>query len=130
MTNTQACHGASGRWLKSATRDQISGGIRSGAAGGGAWDADIARLSIKPLQTRLREDVGEPCLSERQLEIRWLLADGLVKQEIASRSNLSQAPLATALGRICAQLKLTNARAVADRSPRRTILPLERQDAG
>ena len=40
---------------------------------GASLDADIAQFILRTLQTRLPEDLGEPLLTDRELEILSLL---------------------------------------------------------
>ena len=77
--------GASGYLLKSATLDEITESIRTVMGGGAPLDKGVARFILESLQTRLPKDEDQPRLSERELEIIQLLAEGLVKKEIASR---------------------------------------------
>ena len=121
--------GASGYLLKSATLDKITGGIRTVAAGGASLDTDVARFILESLQTRLPEGAGEPLLSERELEILSLLADGLVKKKIASRLKIGYTTVDTHVGRIYAKLNVTNAPAAIHKAHRLSILPPDAEDA-
>lgn len=122
--------GASGYLLKSATLDEITGGIRTVMAGGASLDADVARFLLNSLQTRLPEGTSEPLLTERELQILTLLADGLVKKKIATRLDISYATVDTHVGRIYAKLNVANAPAAIDRAHRLRILPREARDEG
>ena len=117
--------GAAGYLLKSATLSQIIDGIRTVAEGGATLDADVARFILSSLQARLPEGSDKArLLSERELEILALLADGLVKKQIAGRLNISYTTVDTHVGRIYSKLKVTNAASAIDKAHRLSILSL------
>ena len=84
---------------------------------------------LESLKTRLPEGVGEQLLSERELEILRLLADGLVKKQIASQLNISYTTVDTHVGRIYAKLNVTNAPAAIHKAHRLSIMPPEAGDS-
>ena len=102
--------GASGFLLKHASRDQLTGGVRAVAAG--------ETLLAPAITRRLIEDfcngpapgaqgagaVGG--LSERELGVVRLVAQGLSNAEIAARLYLSEATVKSHIARILAKLGL------------------------
>ena len=102
--------GASGFLLKHASRDQLTGGVRAVAAG--------ETLLAPAITRRLIEDFcngpapGTPAasaaggLSERELGVVRLVAQGLSNAEIAARLYLSEATVKSHIARILAKLNL------------------------
>ena len=102
--------GASGFLLKHASRDQLTGGVRAVAAG--------ETLLAPAITRRLIEDFcsapapGAPAggaaggLSERELDVVRLVAQGLSNAEIAARLYLSEATVKSHIVRILAKLGL------------------------
>ena len=102
--------GASGFLLKDATRDQLTGGVRAVAAG--------ETLLAPAVTRRLIEDFcdgpapGPPVpgvassLTERELGVVRLVAQGLSNAEIAARLYLSEATVKSHIARILAKLSL------------------------
>jgi DNA-binding NarL/FixJ family response regulator len=102
--------GASGFLLKHASRDQLTGGVRAVAAG--------ETLLAPAITKRLIEDFcsgpapGTPVtgaaggLSERELGVVRLVAQGLSNAEIAARLYLSEATVKSHIVRILARLGL------------------------
>ena len=102
--------GASGFLLKDASRDQLTGAVRAVAAG--------ETLLAPAITQRLIEDYcsgpapGAPAaggaggLSERELGVVRLVAQGLSNAEIAARLYLSEATIKSHIARILARLGL------------------------
>jgi DNA-binding NarL/FixJ family response regulator len=107
--------GAHGYLLKSASIKRITEHIASTCAGGASLDPGVARylverLRIKetPAAERLDgQDVQE--LSKREYEILQLLADGMVKKEIADQLKISYATVDTHVRHIYQKLDTHNA---------------------
>lgn len=121
--------GASGYLLKSANLEQITGAIRTVMSGGAPLDTDVAKFILNALQARLPAASGEQLLSDRELEVLSLLADGLVKKKIASQLNISYTTVDTHIGRIYSKLNVNNAASAIDRAHRLRILPPTADDA-
>lgn len=113
--------GVSGYLLKSATLEEIATGIRMVAAGGASLDKHVARYILDSL--RPPEPAANPLLTDREREILELLAEGLVKKEIARRLGISYATVDTHVSHIYAKLKVANAPAAVSQAYERGILP-------
>jgi DNA-binding NarL/FixJ family response regulator len=113
--------GASGYLLKSATLYQITEGIRTVNNGGASLDANIARFILNTLQTKLPETEIENLLTGRELETLTLLADGLLKKEIADELGISITTVATHVGNIYEKLHVQNAPAAVAKAFRMGI---------
>ncbi len=104
--------GAAGYLLKDTPRDQIVTAIRGTAAGGTYVDPNVAGKLFRQLgqpgtaasvPTRLADT-----LSERELEILRLLADGLPNGEIAERLHLSKGTVQNYVSSIFSKLDVTD----------------------
>jgi DNA-binding NarL/FixJ family response regulator len=112
------CAGASGYVLKSSTRAEIGEAIRQVIDGGATMAPEVARKVLDRLTAR--ETGGRPPgndtyeLTPRQRDILRLMADGLVKKEIADALNISLATVSTHMQRVYEKLHVTtNTGAVA-----------------
>jgi DNA-binding NarL/FixJ family response regulator len=110
------CSGASGYILKSSGIDQIGEAIRQVMDGGAPMTPEIARkvldafAMIEPAQA----GTDDYHLTEREREILRLLADGLVKKEIATALGISVHTVSTHMQRVYDKLHVsTNTGAVA-----------------
>ena len=107
--------GAAGYLLKSATLKQITTGIQSVYNGGAALDAKVAQFILKTLKTKLPRGEIHPVLS--------LLAEGLVKKEIADRLCISSTTVVTHVSHIYEKLNATNAPSAINKAYRLGIFP-------
>jgi DNA-binding NarL/FixJ family response regulator len=110
------CAGASGYILKSSGMDQIGEAIRQVMEGGAAMTPEVARkvldafAAIEPA----RAVADDYHLTERERDILRLLADGLVKKEIAVALGISVHTVSTHMQRVYDKLHVTtNTGAVA-----------------
>jgi DNA-binding NarL/FixJ family response regulator len=110
--------GAAGYLLKSAALHEITDGIRDVINGGVPLDKGVARFLLRKLQTKPSEPNSSQLLSERELEVLELLAEGLVKKEIASQLNIRYSTVDTYVARIYEKLNVTNAASAVDRAHR------------
>lgn len=112
--------GVSGYLLKSATLDEIAAGIRNVAAGEAALDKHVARHILESLRAR----TGAPAtiLTDREREVLALLAEGLVKKQIAKRLQIGYATVDTHVSHIYAKLNVANAPAAVSRAYQRGLL--------
>ena len=95
--------GAAGYLLKSTMLDELIDSIRTVANGGASLDAGVAKFilnTLKSIQTGGKEDDDSRLLSDRELQVLSLLAEGLVKKEIAKKLSISYATVDTHVGRI------------------------------
>lgn len=117
--------GASGYLLKSATLVEITESIHTVMSGGAPLDKGVARFILESLQTRLPRDEEQPQLSDRELEIIQLLAEGLVKKEIASRLKIGYSTVDTHVAHIYEKLNVSNAPSAVNRAHRLGLFPPE-----
>lgn len=118
--------GASGYLLKSTTLDELIESIRTVANGGASLDAGVAKFilnTLKSIQTGGREDDDSSLLSDRELQVLSLLAEGLVKKEIAKKLSISYATVDTHVGRIYVKLDVSNAPSAVNRAHRMRLFP-------
>lgn len=112
--------GVSGYLLKSATLEEITNGIRMVAAGGASLDKHVARYILDAMRPQL---AAMPPLTDREQNILELLAEGLVKKEIARRLGIGYATVDTHVSHIYAKLNVPNAPAAVSQAYERGILP-------
>jgi DNA-binding NarL/FixJ family response regulator len=113
--------GVSGYLLKSATLEEIATSIRMVAAGGASLDKHVARYILDAM--RQPKPSATPLLTDREGEILKLLAEGLVKKEIARRLRIGYATVDTHVSHIYAKLNVANAPAAVSQGYERGILP-------
>ena len=101
--------GASGYLLKSSRASQLVDGIRTVASGGASLDTNIARYVLTTLRTKLPLDAYESLISVREHEILTLLAEGLVKKEIADQLGIGVTTVVTHVSNIYVKLNVNNA---------------------
>ncbi len=117
--------GASGYLLKSATLKQITEGIRNVHEGGASLDANVARFILTTLKTQLPQGKTEQVLTEREMEVLGLLAEGFVKKEIANRLGIGSTTVVTHVSHIYGKLHVTNAPSAIDKAYRMGIFPMK-----
>ncbi|MFQ5435555.1 MAG: response regulator [Anaerolineae bacterium] len=101
--------GASGYLLKEVELDELLAAIRSVAKGEAVIDSAIAGRVLAELRRPSKHTTKtEPDLSERDLEIVQLLAQGLKNQEIADRLTISEKTVRNRLSLIFRRLHLEN----------------------
>jgi len=120
--------GASGYILKSATVKQLTEGIRTVMAGGAALDAKVAKFVLSTLKNNFPKRDIEQLLTEREMEIITLLAEGRVKKEIAERLGISIFTVVTHVTHIYEKLNVKNAPAAIAKAFQKGILPLGKVD--
>jgi DNA-binding NarL/FixJ family response regulator len=101
--------GASGFLLKDATREQLAGAVRTVAAGDSLLAPAITRRLIDDFcrgpEPGLVASIASP-LSERELDVVRLVAQGLSNAEVAAKLYLSEATVKSHVARILAKLGL------------------------
>lgn len=119
------CNGASGYLLKSEPLERIVAAVEEVRRGGSPMSPEIARCVIERFSRLpgLLSPGHEPpiaeSLSEREREVLRLLADGLVKKEVANRMEISLYTVDNYVRRIYAKLHVNTlggavARAIRD----------------
>ncbi len=110
------CAGASGYLLKSARKEEIARAIREAFEGGAPMTPSVSRKVLDQF-TSGKMAGGEPgdyALTDREKDLLRLMADGLVKKEIADHLNISVHTVNTHIRSIYEKLHVnTNTGAVA-----------------
>lgn len=114
--------GATGYLLKDSSLDQITEGIRSAKTGGAPIDPSMARHLLAKLKSSPLQPDSETVLTERELEILKLLADGLLQKQIAEKLAISPKTVDYHTGRIYKKLGAHNAPAAVARAYRSGLL--------
>lgn len=110
------CAGASGYILKSSGIDQIGGAIRQVMDGGAPMTPEVARKVLNAFAAMEpdRSSHDDYHLTPREVDILRLLAEGLVKKEIADALEISVHTVSTHMQRVYEKLHVrTNTGAVA-----------------
>ena len=118
--------GAAGYLLKSTTLEELTDSIRTVANGGASLDSGVAKFilhTLKTIQTSGDQDDDSQLLSDRELQILSLLAEGLVKKAIAKKLSISYATVDTHVGRIYQKLDVSNAPSAVNRARRMRLFP-------
>jgi DNA-binding NarL/FixJ family response regulator len=101
--------GASGFLLKETPPAQLLHGIRTVASGAALLDPEVTRELVGKFATRVRPatiDPGDLPLTPRELEVLYLVADGLSNGEIAATLVISPETVKTFVSRILTKLGL------------------------
>ena len=115
--------GASGYLLKSATVTQIREAIRTVMTGGAPLDPGIARFILKSYKPRQPKVMSENVLSEREMGILTLMAEGLAQKEIADRLCISGNTVMTHIRHIYQKLNVPNAPSAINKAYRIGLFP-------
>jgi DNA-binding NarL/FixJ family response regulator len=116
--------GASGYLLKDAPVEDVAAGIRAAVAGESLISPKIATMLMARVRDREREEAGQPkaspSLSERELEVLDLVAQGKANPEIAERLFIGETTVRNHISSILTKLQVDNrvqaaVRAVQDR---------------
>ncbi|HXD69777.1 MAG TPA: response regulator transcription factor [Gaiellales bacterium] len=103
--------GASGFLLKDAPPDELVRAVRTAAAGDALLSPAVTRRLLDRVVARLPErDAPAPavleCLTDREVEVLHLVAQGLSNAEIAARLVVSEATVKTHVSHVLAKLDL------------------------
>ena len=115
--------GAAGYLLKSSSMQEIAQGIRTVISGGATLDANIARFIMQAVQAQTPNVTSEKVLSEREMEILTLLAEGLVKKEIADQLCISSHTVVSHIRHIYEKLNVQNAPSAVNKAYRLGLFP-------
>jgi two-component system, NarL family, response regulator LiaR len=102
--------GASSYLLKDVSPDDLVGAVRAAYRGEARLHPDIARKLMEQVAhqtTQLRESYKED-LTERELEVIRLVADGLSNQDIAQKLTISEKTVKTHVSNILGKLDLSD----------------------
>jgi DNA-binding NarL/FixJ family response regulator len=116
--------GASGYLLKSSEITHVKESIQIVMAGGAALDAKVAQFILKTFREKKPARHKDLEISGRELEILQLLAEGLVKKQIAERLQISPFTVAAHVRNIYTKLQVVNAPAAVNQAFRKGLLPL------
>jgi len=100
--------GALGYLLKDATPDELITAVRQVSRGEPAMNSTIANKLMRELQRESSLPPTEDPLTERELEILKLVAQGLPNQEIAEKLVISERTVRTHVSNILSKLHLAN----------------------
>ncbi len=114
--------GATGYLLKSAKASEIIAAIQTVMDGGASLDAGVARYIIDRIKLDTKQKVTTSPLSERELEVLQLLAEGMLKKEISEALNVSVPTVAFHVKNIFQKLEVSNAPAAVGKAYRKGIL--------
>jgi DNA-binding NarL/FixJ family response regulator len=115
--------GASGYLLKSAGIKEIKKGIKTVMDGGASLDTNIAKYILGALRITPSKAGGTNPLTEREVEILSLLADGLVKKEIATHLDISFFTVNSHVRHIYEKLNVPNGPAAIHSAHRLGLFP-------
>ncbi|CAA6677708.1 MULTISPECIES: response regulator transcription factor [unclassified Lentimonas] len=100
--------GASGYLLKSSTVTQVIEAIRTVMDGGSSLDPRVANYLLKQLRTNLKKTEVQSLVTNREMEILGLLAEGFVKKEISDKLDISYRTVDTHVRHIYEKLNVNN----------------------
>jgi DNA-binding NarL/FixJ family response regulator len=112
--------GATGYLLKDSSREELFRAIRAAARG----EAVLAPTVAARLMGQMRSPAEEK-LSEREIEVLQLVAEGFSNREIAKHLHISQATVKSHLIHIFGKLGVSDRTAAVTRALQRGILRLE-----
>lgn len=119
--------GATGYLLKSATVQQIKDGIQTVVSGGALLDTKVAKYIMNQIQSAPAKGDSQTNLSIRELEVLELLAEGLVKKEIAAKLGISFFTVSTHIRHVYDKLNVLNAPAAISTAYQTGILPFKKK---
>ncbi|MEZ4861455.1 MAG: response regulator transcription factor [Caldilineaceae bacterium] len=116
--------GALGYLLKDTETDQLLQAIRDVNDGKSSLDPNVALRVIRELNHQSNLPPTEDPLTERELEVLQLVAQGLTNQEIADRLTLGERTVGNHISSILSKLHLANRTQAALYALREGIAPL------
>lgn len=113
--------GAAGYLLKTSKLQQLKSGIDTVIEGGAPLDASIAAYIIKHFHTNQPES-ADRALTDREVQILHLLAQGLLKKQIADQLGISDFTVQSHVRHIYHKLGVPNAPAAVNQGYKRGLL--------
>lgn len=113
--------GAAGYLLKSSKIQQIKAAIDSVLGGGAPLDAAVAKYIVQHIHTKQPES-ADRTLTEREVQVLHLIAQGLVKKEIADQLGITELTVQTHVRRMYEKLGVPNAPAAVDQGYKKGLL--------
>ncbi|MFG0291188.1 MAG: response regulator [Rhodopirellula sp. JB044] len=114
--------GAAGYLLKTATLEEITEGIAAVMRGDATIDRSVAKHLLDALRKKHQRADPAELLTHRELEVLGLLAEGLVKKEIANELGIRYATVDTHITHIYEKLGVSNAPGAVHRAHRLGLL--------
>jgi two-component system nitrate/nitrite response regulator NarL len=112
--------GAAGYLSKSVTSEELRRAIRAAAAGDSRLDAPVQTVITREIRLRHRDD--RPLLSQRELDVLRLIADGLSGPEIGRRLYLSKSTVKSHTAHLFEKLHVGDRAAAVAVAMRRGLL--------
>ena len=113
--------GVSGYLLKTSSLEEIVAGIREVMAGGSPLNAQIARMILTTFRHFVpKEDPGD--LTDRERDVLALLAEGLIKKEVADRLAISFHTVDSHVRSIYRKLQVRNLSAALRKAMRQGLI--------
>mgnify|MGYP001160549376 CR=1 FL=1 len=110
--------GATGYLLKDAPRTELAAAVRAAARGETALSPSVATRLVSGMRARAEA----PALSEREVQVLRLAADGLTNAEIGARLFIGATTVKTHLVRVYAKLEVSDRTAAVTRAMREGLL--------
>ncbi len=100
--------GVDGYLLKQSTPAELEEAIRAVAGGGMALSPVVARRLVNQMHRQIRQEETTQLLSDRELQVLWMLAHGATSKEIAADLDLSVKTVENHRARILEKLDAVN----------------------
>jgi DNA-binding NarL/FixJ family response regulator len=117
--------GAAGYLLKSASNKVLTDGIKLVHSGGATLDQNLAKFILNTIRQEKPPATPEINLSERELSVLTLIAEGQLQKQISSSLDISAGTVNEYIRRIYNKLNVQNAPAAVAKAYRSGILPPE-----
>ena len=119
-------NGAMGYLLKSATVQKIKETIETVTRGGALLDNKVAKFILTHIQATPTTGESKISLTDREMEVLELLANGLVKKEIGNALGISFFTVSSHIRHIYDKLNVLNAPAAISTAYQKGILPVQK----
>ncbi|OVE76403.1 DNA-binding response regulator [bacterium E08(2017)] len=108
--------GAAGYMLKKSSMSSLIEGIKTVHSGGATLDPSLAKFILSQLTGKLAEAPQELKLSNREMDVLTLIADGLARKQIADQLDLSLHTVDEYIHNIYTKLDVANAPAAVSKA--------------